>query len=428
MDNSINLYTIISDKVQELQENQFLELNLGFVWTHRGYVRIPFYPDQNDNVWSSTLGFSYTLKKLLRTIGQIEGISNFNLDLISCQDFYDYKIYNNYINGNIRYSVNDIGNASLSGSWVLSSDQLNLIGLYFSNDILQWNHILDGNDITSSAMNNEIDGIRYTKKTFYLEKNIVWNSNTDGTDINYINLTNGQTFDGQNFTIKFQRSKLNEGILNVNNSKKRHHVKVKNINIESDITTNSSNMGGGSLIRSQSYGFMIENCNSKGNVVGNGSGGLCGQNCNNFIILKSSFTGNINSENSGGICGYQCGYLTISDSDTGKNSNINIENCIFKGIINSQNSSGIAGKFFCYSTSNTISSTNPIVINRKNIGKITHCTSQCDINGQNSSGIVGFSCNSSLMNSSENITTNVFTSLKIQYCKYFGNINNQYCS
>lgn len=180
-------------------------------------------------------------------------------------------------------------------------------------------------DISVSARNNLIDGIKYdvSKKRFELKKNIVFQSlNTPNTDSEYIVLNPNETFNGKGHTITIIGTNsllsVTQGVFGISTSVTTfaqapvvEHLRVKGI------VKGSDNYGGGGIIRANSQFFTVKHCKHYGTVGDEqirdesyASGGICGANCANYqnslsgrcLIYKCAHYGTI-SDWSGGITG-----------------------------------------------------------------------------------------------------------------------------
>ena len=406
---------IISSINAGLTGNQ--ELNLGFMYTNRGYERIPFFPDPVGATGNESVAFSHKCRKFLQHVGLLTNL--YTLDLITCKDNYPYSKYEMKIGGTIRYSDNDIGSASLGGNYVLSSTGTNLIGLYFKDTILSWNHVLDGDDITLDLPS----GVKYdsSKKLYKLVKDVKWPSNSHyGDSTNYINLVSGDVFDGQGYTIDFGLTNLSCGFLRIVNVEKR--VTIKNLIVRTNISNNYSGNGGSAIVRAESSNFKIYNSKVIGNILGNNCGGFIGGYCTNYTCENCEFVGDVVGQNAGGIAGYRNSYIDLSgETPANVNNKIVIKNAKTKGNIIGDSSAGILGSdalnSYCSNTSGEFTNIST------NVCEIENNEMHGDLLGSQSAGIVAMKlCYIDVMNSNSDGNIKISTNVKVCHNKYSGKI------
>lgn len=308
----------------------------------------------------------------------IEKNSSCNFDIITCNgnNIYNYD--------NVRTTSNIIG----STNWSFENGE-SVRKEYFTDNIDKWNEIL-GVDVSADVKDNKINGIKYNyiTATYELEKNIIWPYKFE--DDNFIVLTNGEIFDGNNFSIDvtIDGRGRNKGLFLSNVLLTGTTPIVKNLIVKSTI----SDIGSGGIFRTNSNNFIVSDCKHIGILddLGNQCGGIVGADCNNFSILSCKQGGNINSLNSGGMYGgIMINNYAISCV---------IDKCIFKGIINANNSAGIFGN------------TNILTKQGTGIISIHRCKSNGVIIGDYSAGI-----------SASNFGNGQTSTIK--KCKYKGSLN-----
>ncbi|NBX75055.1 MAG: hypothetical protein EBQ92_00675, partial [Proteobacteria bacterium] len=334
----------------------------------------------------------------------------------------------------LQYSTNQTGNGE-GADWILESNNQNLIGLYFTDNILSWRHTLiytvaTGSDVVS-LFNEDIltysDGI-YTMTA----------SNTMANPYRTIMLRDGEIFDGggHTLTIDINRS----GIFIMDSGSK--NTTIKNLTVSFDDYVNtaqaSSKIGGGGIVRPFQSNFTVDSCVVT-NVLREYCGGICGSYCSNFDIVNcesngtntrvyfsgdtelteyaehvggivaaycSNFNvvncdsyvnirGNNSQDMSGGIVGYSCKSFTVTDS-------INygaMESLMMGGIVGGQ-----CTDFVVKNCRNNVTEDEPmfygsggIVGSCSNNFVVENCTNNYDVgfNGNNSAscgGIVGYGC------------------------------------
>ena len=226
---------------------------------------------------------------------------------------------------------------------------INLTTLSFYNpDKFNYN-----NNICKLLKNIKLSEIKISETEFF-------NSNF------FITLNDGEIFDGKNCKIlididnycglfKFP-SFINPLIL----------PEILNLNIQFN---NNLNEYGGGIVASQSYYFLIKNCNTYGNLVKDFSSGIIGSSSGNFIIKNSNFYGDIECLCGSGIVGAFSTWLTELCI---------IENCKYIGNIKNYFCSGIIGILSGYLGGNVC---------------ILNCASKCNIlKDSYFGGIVGTLC------------------------------------
>jgi hypothetical protein len=103
-----------------------------------------------------------------------------------------------------------------------------------------------------------------------------------------------------------------------------------------------------STIHTGTSQFIVTNCNSTGDFIGQYAGGICGQYCNSYSnsginickAINCYSIGNMNSSDCGGIYGDHCNY-----SNSGGNNTCVAENCYSTGNMNFRECGGIVGPY-----------------------------------------------------------------------------------
>jgi hypothetical protein len=228
------------------------------------------------------------------------------------------KIYNNtVVNGKI---IDSKINLDTSEGTVEDDNNNN----NNNNDITAAN--LNGTNLEDITIINE-DGdvvkiISKVDNVYYLLRNISWYEIVQvNTYSEYINLYDGQVFDGNGFTIDLVTNSSN-GIIKSNSSTFDNPCIIRNLGVLNGKLY--SNYQGYILCR-YSNNFILDRCYSTGDINTRFSGGLVGSESakykdNKGIIKNCYTTGNITATYSGGIVGSKCGsnfaYLEIDSCYT----------------------------------------------------------------------------------------------------------------
>jgi hypothetical protein len=383
--------------------------HLTFVYHFPGYHSVPFLETVKEDLCGNLLDNKYhyfndEIIDLIKELG-----NELTVDLLSCDlkdDNFKEEVakIESDLNINIRYSVDQTGN-NPQGNWVLESDSVDVKDLYFSETIDQWNGVLTNGrtisqirGITGYDTYFTIDG-----NTIKLNGNFTWSNITSnlGWNINdYVTLGNGQSFDGQGYTIDLTGITLFEGLFasSATSLPDGSTIDVSNYNDETKYIgcPTIKNLGilngtllnfRGYLIRQSQHYFVVDNCYSTGVII-QSSGGICSNGSKRFLAKNCYSTGNITKQDSGGICGGGC-YLCM------------IKNCYSTGNISANNCGGICASFCntnfiidCYS-SGIIQGQYAGGICGKNSGSyngittINNCFSTGAITGDNAGGIAG---------------------------------------
>jgi len=385
------------------------------------------------------------LVELLTKLG-----SGVTLDIISCNmnsaQFVNERILLSAKLGvKIEYSVNQTGNGT-DADWVLESNSENLVGIYFTSNILTWQFTLATLNTTvydnPNAILNYFNGtlansLSYHDNKYKLHQDITLNNYIDNKRI-HIQLNNKQVFDGNKHTITL--SNTTSGLFVFDSTSLE--TTVKNLTI---ITPNILVNGSAFVKNNQSY-FTIDNCisnsiiNTQNYTSTSNTGGIVGAYCCQFVV-KNCTNNSIITNYSGGISGAICdsfkiincknniiisdNYQYVSEDSGGivgaNSSNFKVIRCVnYRNIINY--SAGIVGTA-CYKFS---------VIKCKNYGILS------DDIYNNNSGIVGYlnndfnvyKCiNYGNINSSNStgIVSNESINFKIIKCTNKGSINEPDC-
>jgi hypothetical protein len=300
--------------------------HLAFVYDFPGYYTIPFYPDLEYDTEFPELypqsPYKHITRRLINIIQELKTrISPINLkiDLITCNltdtEFQrEIKELESYIGDiQIRYSVNYTGR-SPTGDWILESHGVDIKEEYFTPEIDNWKYVLNSK-IESNNLETIGEPGTFIKNgsTYQLTTNITWDTTLSGVTAitDYIELSDGEIFDGQGHTIIIPSSAslgLFSGASTIDTYAKR--FKIRDLNIISNI-----GQSGGGFVRTEQKFGEVEGCKHRGRI------------------------GNSSVYFAGGIVGDRCGWL---------NGRFDLSNCHSYGDIG-RACGGIVGDEFCMS-------------------------------------------------------------------------------
>jgi hypothetical protein len=223
-------------------------------------------------------------------------------------------------------------------------------------------------DIT--ILNDEGEPTKIIKKvgnTYYLTRNISWYEIQQVTSIShFIELYDGETFDGNGFTIDLV-SNSTEGLFLSKATSVEKSVTIKNLGVLNGSLYNTYRAY---IVRQYSHYFIVDNCYVTGDINTNYSGGIVSSYCcygvgKSGIVRNCYHTGNLITNYTAGILASYVGY------DSGK---IEVINCYSSGEITGSYSAGINGVRCGYN--------NGLLI-------IKDCISFNKLNGNYCSGFIG---------------------------------------
>lgn len=222
----------------------------------------------------------------------------------------------------------------------------------------------------------------------------------------YFSLTNGETFDGNEFTITVKNVNGFKGLFRELSG----NTVIKNVTVSASGTTTLSGtesttdhpdtgkiVCAGWIIGGDQSGFTVYNCHSNGNI-NKFCGGICGNFCNG-AVNKCSSSGNI-FERAGGIVGSCFAGIT----------NSTISECFSRGSI-SNNAGGICGQ-------KTAASNKNITL------KIEHSYSlgQFVSSATNAGGILGYQSGLTTGNTNRIFISNCYSSAELSETSKNGGI------
>jgi hypothetical protein len=378
-DNTQIIHINTNSRIEELDQyiNNYNISHLTFIYHYPGYLSIPFFDynlrDGSNNIIddiSSNLvenSYQYMNNNIVQLIKNINN-PNLIIDLLSCnlnKDTFKNEMdkIENELNVNIRYSVDQTGN-NPEGNWILESDNIDIKDLYFTEEINNWNRVLNSARTPSVIASNLSNYFNWDGNTLTLLENINWQSvmsSVGWSTTDFIQLSDNQIFDGQNNTIDLGSNTISGLITSTGTSIDNAPI-IKNLGVlNGNINDNT-----GYIIRKEQSFFRINNCHSTGSISSYGGGGICGikPGLNGHSIISNCYTiGNITGNYSGGICGIRAGEYGIC----------NINNSYTTGNITSTGCGGIFG-----SSSAAYGECN-----------ISNCYSTGNISGTDSGGICG---------------------------------------
>lgn len=305
------------------------------------------------------------------------------LDIISCdmntEEFVkEVTLFAGLTGASVEYSTNQTGNGN-NADWVLESNSENLINLYYTENILKWNHTLNYNSsnniyrTSADVLNffnvtNMINGagaLTYHHGTYKLTKDVSIDV-YDGGEPTHIMLNEGEVFDGNDYTMTYITNN-SRGLFVINGNQGSTKTTIKNLNVTSDGDAKIRFNGGG-IVRNQQSNFTIKNCKNLGFYMygNNENGGIVGGSCNNFVVEHCTNSVDVYDDYCGGIVGAYC-------------TDFEVKKC--KNLYDSNNDNYIY--YYC----------GGIVGYNCSKFKVSHCTNNVAINDTNTSGgIVGPEC------------------------------------
>lgn len=210
----------------------------------------------------------------------------------------------------IEYSTNQTGHG-VDADWILESNNQNLIGLYFNDNILSWRHALIYTVVTGSAVTALFDEgvLTYSDGVYKMTS-----SNTMATPYRTIMLKDGEIFDGGGYTLTININR--SGMFIVDSGSKKTTVKNLTVSFDDYVSTSqaSSKIGGGGIMRPFQSNFTIDNCTVT-NTLQRYCGGICGSYCSNFDIVNCTSNGQTGNEHVGGIVGAFCCDFNVVNCD-----------------------------------------------------------------------------------------------------------------
>ena len=287
---------------------------LGYMFHNEFECKIPDIQLKKTNVNKSEYKFyPQNLVQLLTKLG-----SGVTLDIISCNmnstDFVNETLLLSAKLGiKIQYSVNQTGNG-VDADWTLESNNENLVGIYFTSNILTWkfnlataNTIVYDNsyDILLYFNNASAGSLSYHNNKYKLNHDIPELDNYIDSYQVHIQLNNKQVFDGNNHTITLTGA--TSGLFVFDSTSLE--TTVKNLTILGPTISRN----GSAFVKYRQSFFTIDNCtNNINNILLNAPliGGIVGYYCSKFLV-KNSTNNSIIPNYSGGICSVLCNNFKI---------------------------------------------------------------------------------------------------------------------
>jgi hypothetical protein len=400
------------------KEDLFIEINkisntnnvkqIAFIYHNPGHCKLPFF---YDNI-KETPKYIYWTNTVIDIIRELKGVRSENLksdefivDILSCDlnnSLYKEEVQKieDGLEINIRYSIDKTGNNENSGNWILESDNINIKDDYFTDKILEWNGILANTNLAPAIKAGTYSNFitwNSSNKTYTIVKDFLWTelgvSNTD-----YINLDNGETFDGNGKTINLVGITNWTGLFFSSATDSSTIPLIKNLGVlNGRLNSNES----GFICRGYCRFIKINNCYTTGNITRNSCGGIIGlfAGINGYCEINNCYTtGNMTANSILLFCDSSGG---ITGAGAGSNGRCIINNCYSTGNLTERaiNCGGIIGS--------TPARDNGYC-------EINNCYTTGNIIGISSGGIVGFIT----LNSSQTI-------INISNCYSLG-INNEY--
>jgi hypothetical protein len=116
------------------------------------------------------------------------------IDLLTCDlnEQYIIEMINNLqqkYNVIINYSLNKTGNYNAGGDWIMESSNENIKNIYFTNNINNWNNVLD------NIIIDENNKVNYFNNSGYVNFDNINNTITLSNNVSYYNTSDYAYFD-----------------------------------------------------------------------------------------------------------------------------------------------------------------------------------------------------------------------------------------
>lgn len=243
-------------------------INIGFVFQYIGYQRFPFL---RENIDLQTYTNS-TLDKLTSGVFKFEFLDfidkiklineNVVIDILTCNVFSDkilsdINIIRTDYGITIRYSTDEIGRLS----WIQESDNINIKYIYFNDEIMNWNNVLNVGKLIDNLDLFEKNFEFYNgnqREVFNLKDDIIIDSSSFITDKMFIQLRPDIIIDGNNKNIII-KTDFYKGLFvsnHINNINFEHSPLIRNIKVEFE--NKVMNYGSGIMRSGQEY-YEIKN-------------------------------------------------------------------------------------------------------------------------------------------------------------------------
>ena len=288
-------------------------LRLGLMFENDILRSLPFMIDDEGTKgvykWYSNNFVTY-LKKL-----KANGINE--IDLITCDlnniTFIKETSEVSLATGiNIEYSLNQTGNGQ-NADWIMESNNENLINVFFTNNILTWNHVLNTTIFNTSgsilALFNTMtaNSLTYSSGKYTLNSDVTMTAYL-GYSSYHIQLNNKEVFDGNGHSITLNFGYGSTGFFYINSSSMKTQIENLTMN-NTNYGIANNDVGGGGIVQSFSSYFTVKNCINNSPAESSAYlGGICGGFCRNFVIEKCTNNGDFSNclYGCGGICGSRC--------------------------------------------------------------------------------------------------------------------------
>jgi hypothetical protein len=379
--------------------------NIAFMYHYPGYDALPFFYDEikdmeNENIENNPeiKKYRYFTNNIVELLGKLK--SDYGLktmDVLTCSlDISNYRVeaekLEKEIGIQIRYSFNDVGN---SVDWILESHNIDVRDIYFNNNILQWNHLLNTGISLNGYVNALIDNT--TSGVYRLTRDVSINEIILGYNNNWFILGENEIFDGAGFTIDLSGENT-EGLFAFNSITDFDNAPtIKNLGV---LNGTSSLSGMGYIVRKYQRFFKVTNCYNTGDITGSDAGGIVGSyagfNSGNCQVTNCYNTGTNSGDRAGGIVGFYAGY---------NSGNCQVTNCYNTGTNSGDRAGGIVGSYAggnsgnCQVTNCYNTGTNSGVRAGGLVGsyagfisgncQVTNCYNTGAITGSDAGGIVG---------------------------------------
>ena len=303
---------------------------LGLLWLHDG-DKIPLLPAKNTKPSKKSTPtytwYSDNLVAFLQKLGSLQ--PQVQVDLITCSlndptFIAETKTISELCNLKIEYSVNMTGNPDNGGDWILESNGEDLRSLYFNSNLSQWKYVLDTkywtniSDINTSLSAMGLTPTAYitydtTKQKYKLLQNLQLVGVNSYTRYHLI-LYNGQTFDGNGFTLSLVSGNATRGFFVIHGSD-ASLIKVNDVTINADHVYTGDGLAG-VVVRNNCWGFTLDKCSAKTTLTNNissGGGGVVGGGCVKFVVSGCKNYVPFSEYSVGGIVGNECWNFKVYD-------------------------------------------------------------------------------------------------------------------
>lgn len=402
---SLTPETYVTNNLNSLPQGT---IRLGIMFDNTYLQTLPIFVDKSEKPKNKYVWYTDLLVSYLKQI-KIQGVNE--LYIITCNMtntlfVTETKSIEQETGINIFYSLNKTGN-DIFADWIMENRNTSLIGLFFTENIRSWKHVLTTTTYTTSTdiltLFNFIsaNSLSYNDGVYDLNKDITLVA-YDTYSSYHIQLNNKEVFNGNDHTITLDFEYGSSGLFFIASSSMK--TCIKNLTMDN---ADYGVTGGGIVNRDCSY-FTIDNCVNLAPAEDYSHiGGICGDHCHHFVIKNCTNRGDFSQceYSSGGICGGRCFEFTITKCENygqfGEKNN------------NGNNCGGICGGHCVNAT----------ITYCKNHGDIYGSSTIDDSNWNGSGGIAGgyFGEDINYNNNDNSLVSNKLST--IRHCKNYGKLD-----